>query len=181
MRRQQLRLGGFTALGLALFLGMPGTRAAAQPAGALISNNARLQQYGYITPNPYQASYGYYRGIGNRYPMYNYRSRNRLYSSPAPIGHFGRELPPPPTDPRAYITVRVPADAELWIDDKKVTSGGMFRGFATPPLASGRTRSYEVRARWQKDGQIVTKTRKVEAVAGAFIDLDFKSTDETKK
>ena len=73
----------------------------------------------------------------------------------------------------ARVTVRVPADAELWFDEATTKSTGRVRRFVTPELAPDREFTYEVRARWHEDGRLVTRTRKAVVTAGADVEVDF--------
>ncbi len=59
----------------------------------------------------------------------------------------------------ATITVRVPADAELFFDGMPTKSKGVERVFATPPLDAARTFHYNVLARWQEQGKTVERSR----------------------
>jgi uncharacterized protein (TIGR03000 family) len=76
-------------------------------------------------------------------------------------------------DDIARLTVRVPANAELWVDDVKTTTTGSVREFQTPPLTPGGRFYYEVRARWSENGHEVTQTQKVEVTAGANVVVSF--------
>ncbi len=67
----------------------------------------------------------------------------------------------------AVITVRVPRNAALWIDDAKVEQEGTVRAWATPPLDPERVYHYRVRARWvDQEGINVTKRLEVKTFAG---------------
>ena len=74
---------------------------------------------------------------------------------------------------KATIEVRVPADAELWLDGTLTRQRGETRTFESPPLQSGRPYSYEFRARWMQDGQPVEQTRRVDVTAGRVSSVDF--------
>src|SRR5262249_29207476 len=61
-----------------------------------------------------------------------------------------------PGDRPALINVRVPAQAELWIDDVPMnTTTGAFRQFQSQPLEPGFKYYYQVRARWTENGKQV--------------------------
>ena len=75
-------------------------------------------------------------------------------------------------DPTAHVTVRVPANAELWFDDSTTTSRGPVREFRSPLLTPGRY-TYEIRARWTENGRAITQTQKVAVSPGAHITVDF--------
>jgi uncharacterized protein (TIGR03000 family) len=89
-------------------------------------------------------------------------------SQPAPSGPAAA-----PTAAPAEIELHVPADAEVWFDDTKTTQEGTSRWYVSPPLASGRSYSYEVRVRWMESGRPVTQTRRVPVRAGGQVSLTF--------
>jgi uncharacterized protein (TIGR03000 family) len=49
---------------------------------------------------------------------------------------------------------------------------GPVRTYASPPLAEGQY-SYEVRARWNENGQEVTQTQQVGVTPGAHVEVNF--------
>jgi uncharacterized protein (TIGR03000 family) len=73
----------------------------------------------------------------------------------------------------AHITARVPADAKLWFDGLTTTSTGLVRRFHTPPLTPGSRYAYELRARWNENGQEVTQTQMIEVTARADVEVNF--------
>jgi uncharacterized protein (TIGR03000 family) len=54
-----------------------------------------------------------------------------------------------------YITIRLPADATLFIDDHKTQETGDVRTFRTPPLPEGRSYAYVLKA--TSNGKTVTQ------------------------
>jgi uncharacterized protein (TIGR03000 family) len=54
-----------------------------------------------------------------------------------------------------HLTIRLPADATLFIDDHKTHETGDVRTFRTPPLPEGRHYAYVLKATW--DGRTVTR------------------------
>ena len=76
-------------------------------------------------------------------------------------------------DPTAHVTVRVPADAEIWFGKTKTTSTGSVREFETPELTPGRHYSYQIRARWNEGGHPVTNTQTVDVTAGSHASVIF--------
>jgi uncharacterized protein (TIGR03000 family) len=63
---------------------------------------------------------------------------------------------------RAAILVRVPADAIVTVGEQATRQTGTDRLFTTLPLAPGFTYSYEIVARWKKDGADATAKATVE-------------------
>jgi len=80
-----------------------------------------------------------------------------------------------PTGPdnRSHVTVRVPAGAEVWFDDTSTTQTGTLRQYQSPPLTTGGTYSYDIRARWNENGHEVTQTQQVKVTAGAHVSVNF--------
>jgi uncharacterized protein (TIGR03000 family) len=134
-------------------------------------------------------SYGYYPSY-SYYPPYDleYGSAPDLgyfdsYGGVAPSDSGGYQaLEPPSTvspdtasaqaDPTAHVTVRVPANAELWFNGSTTTSAGSVREFQSPPLGPGRY-TYEIRAHWTENGRDITQTQKVAVSPGAHLTVDF--------
>jgi uncharacterized protein (TIGR03000 family) len=79
----------------------------------------------------------------------------------------------PPRQASAQITVTVPASAEVFFDGTPTTQTGALRVYSTPPLSTGQTYYYTVRARWQEAGKTVEQTRKVVLSSNARVRLDF--------
>jgi uncharacterized protein (TIGR03000 family) len=80
---------------------------------------------------------------------------------------------PAPVDTTAYVTVRVPAKAEIWFYGTKTNSAGAVRRFQTPPLTPGGRYNYEIQARWSENGHEVTESQQVEVAAGDHLNVTF--------
>jgi uncharacterized protein (TIGR03000 family) len=140
-----------------------------------------LEHLGYYNPNAYQSRYLLYPFYGGGYPWYDYH--------PYYGWHFpsnGAERPTKqqlntPQDAHAHIIVRAPAGAVLWFNGTKMTGDGEVRKFVSPALTPGQRYSYEVRAQWKQNGQMIAKTHELTVKAGAHIDVDFVQSDETEK
>lgn len=74
---------------------------------------------------------------------------------------------------RTAVTVMVPENAKLWFNNVQLTTPGTVRDFVTPPLATGRNYTYEVRASWQQDGREVSQTQTVAVTPGSSVHLSF--------
>jgi uncharacterized protein (TIGR03000 family) len=139
--------------------------------------------YGHRSYYPYYGSYGYsYPYYDNTYPYGSYEDVAPDYAdgttSAAPSAGDYQSLYPPatataPSDNNAHLTVNVPADARVWIDDTPTTSTGPVRQFESPPLTPGSRYSYEIRASWNENNRKVTQTQKVAVTAGAHVRVDF--------
>ncbi len=91
--------------------------------------------------------------------------------------------PPPEVDPAlstAHITVKVPADAVLWFNGQRTAKKGTDRRFVSPPLTPGRRYTYVLRARWEKNGQSFTQTRRIPVFAGDRVTLEFPPPSGTR-
>jgi uncharacterized protein (TIGR03000 family) len=73
----------------------------------------------------------------------------------------------------ATIEVRVPAGAEIWIDDEKTRQTGPVRVFRSPPLEKGKEYPYAVRARWSLAGKPVEQTQTVAVQGGVRARVNF--------
>jgi uncharacterized protein (TIGR03000 family) len=73
----------------------------------------------------------------------------------------------------ARIFVPVP-DAQLWVDDQEMTTGGVRRSFVSPPLDAG-TYTYTFRARWTENGKTIERTKSVEVQPGDRISVNLDS------
>lgn len=71
------------------------------------------------------------------------------------------------------MTVRVPSQAKIFINDRLTTSLGTVRQYITRQLGSGMIYTYNVRAEITRDGRTITQTRTMQLKAGQHIDLAF--------
>jgi uncharacterized protein (TIGR03000 family) len=104
--------------------------------------------------------------VGNPYaPQQTVASYQSFYPNAGAMG-----------DRPALINVRVPAQAELWIDNVPMTARtGSFRQFQSQPLEPGYNYSYQVRARWMENGQPVERSQKVTFQAGQQANVNLMS------
>ena len=121
---------------------------------------------------PYGAGdYGY----AAAYPPYGGDGGASLQTGAPPDdgGYPPPPQPPPVPENGVLIGVRVPPEAELWFEGQKTSQTGPFREFASPSLTPGEEFVYEVRARWNENGQQVERTRKVRVHAGDRMLVNF--------
>jgi uncharacterized protein (TIGR03000 family) len=76
-------------------------------------------------------------------------------------------------DNKAHIWLRVPENAEIWVNGVKTKQTGESRYFFSPPLTPDKKYSYEIRLRWMKDGKPVEETQRILVQAGRTIRRDF--------
>lgn len=101
-------------------------------------------------------------------------------SAPAPLGTaYLRAQGARPVGAVAWLDVRVPAEADLWVQGQRMTVTGAERRFTSPSLTPGRDYTYDVRATWSEEGRSVTQERRVTVRAGDRIGLDLRSTPIT--
>jgi len=84
-------------------------------------------------------------------------------------------------DTAVRINVRVPADAEVWVEEEQTSQMGALRRFVSPPLDPAGTYTYTVRARWRDQGGEVERTRKAQVKAGDEITLSFLTSARDKR
>jgi uncharacterized protein (TIGR03000 family) len=136
---------------------------------------------GYGGFNSYYTNYG---GYGNGFYSAGYPGRG--YSFGWGIAPYGRSdyyrgyfFPPQQPlgpDNRARIRLQVPApDAEVWVDDEKMTQTGEVRDYYSPPLEPGKGYHYQFRVRWKEGGKPVEKERTIHVQANSRQEVDFQA------
>jgi len=90
-------------------------------------------------------------------------------AAPPPKGGEGGDKPPKTGEEvaaPATITVSLPAEAKLFVDDYATKSTSGTRTFVSPPLTPGKDYSYTLKAEIMKDGEKLTVTERVPVRAG---------------
>lgn len=143
--------------------------------------------YGYPLDDPHPGYYGglryreyysYGRGYGYaNFPgglpgfPWAYPDRSlRLFPPAPPAAH---EPPPTAVQPVAVLEVRVPDQAEVWIEGQPTKQTGPARTFVSPPLKPGDAYGYEIKARWKERGRDMEQTQSVTVQAGTRVSLTF--------
>jgi uncharacterized protein (TIGR03000 family) len=136
---------------------------------------------------PYGFGYGYYPYYNyGYYPYYDNYSYDYPYLGSA-LGYDsgysdGTAIPSTtyvapasaaPADRPIHLTVNVPADAQVWVDNTKTTSTGPVRQFESPPVTPGERYTYKIQARWNENGHELTQTQEVKVTAGARVNVNF--------
>jgi uncharacterized protein (TIGR03000 family) len=73
----------------------------------------------------------------------------------------------------ARVTVKLPTEARLFIDNSRCPLTSGTRTFNTPTLEPGRQYFYTLRMEVDRDGQTVTENRRVILAAGQRVEVDF--------
>jgi uncharacterized protein (TIGR03000 family) len=94
------------------------------------------------------------------------------YSSiaPSPLGY---QSALPAAANAAHVTLTVPPGARVSFGGAPTTSTGPVREYVSPALTPGKQYTYEVRVRWNDNGQVVTQTQQVEVSAGTHVNVAF--------
>jgi uncharacterized protein (TIGR03000 family) len=137
---------------------------------------------------PFYGSYGYsYPSYGYSYPSYNAYPDiwSGLTDDPGMPSYTDTGTPsaggyesfyPPATaegDNSVHIQVNVPTNARVWFDGVLTTSTGTVREYQSAPVTPGQRYTYQIRARWNENGQERTQTQQVEVTAGAHVNVRF--------
>jgi uncharacterized protein (TIGR03000 family) len=194
------RYGVWACFGVALSCALPSVSSAQGPAG-FYSPYYYLRHGSYYEPNYYGSTYPTWDssafGPGTvyspaEYSPYDYL-RHGTYSWPGYNGYYGpsgvrynpyrsTSLYYSPTTTTmaddaksAAVEVRVPANAEVWIDGTATKQKGETRTFETPAFRPGSSFTYDIRARWtDSGGKVVDQSRQVTLQAGSRSTVDFR-------
>jgi uncharacterized protein (TIGR03000 family) len=83
--------------------------------------------------------------------------------------------PPRPSEgpATASLTVKLPAQARLYVNDTLCPLTSAERKFSSPPLEKGKVYHYTLRAEMQLDGRPVVETQRVQVAAGKVVQIEF--------
>src|SRR5262249_23935691 len=87
--------------------------------------------------------------------------------------------PSAPTADVAHVSVRLPAQATLYVDGTLCPLTSDTRTFDTPVLQAGRKYYYSMRVELDRNGQRLSETRRVTVAAGERVDVTFNPTPTT--
>ncbi|HLJ94383.1 MAG TPA: TIGR03000 domain-containing protein [Gemmataceae bacterium] len=100
--------------------------------------------------------------------------RRADYYEPGTQGMSSRARP-------VRLEVRVPADAQVWIDGTKTQQKGTVRQFISPPIEPGRQYSYKIEAKWMDKGNERTRTQTLAVRPGELQRVDLtKAMEESQ-
>jgi uncharacterized protein (TIGR03000 family) len=156
--------------------------------------------YGY-SPYTYSSPY-YYSGYGPNYGNYGWSgySMTQPYAYSTPSYFDGQVTMPantqqsfyPPdgaiqgadANQRAFVHIRVPANAQVFFDNSPTQQMGPDRMFVTPPLQDNDPKhpyQYKIKARWMENGQEREATRTVQLTPGRTATVDFMSQQDNQQ
>jgi uncharacterized protein (TIGR03000 family) len=69
------------------------------------------------------------------------------------------------------MTVNVPEDAKVYLQDQLMTITGAQRRFVTPELRVGAQHIYSVRVEVERDGRTISKTTQAPIVVGQDVEV----------
>jgi uncharacterized protein (TIGR03000 family) len=78
----------------------------------------------------------------------------------------------------ALLSVKVPADAKVFVNDRPTTSTGSDREYISRDLRPGATYSYTVRAEFERDGKPVSEEKSVRLTTGQTASLSFTEAEQ---
>lgn len=81
----------------------------------------------------------------------------------------------------ATVEIRVPKDATVWLQGKKMSQKGNVRDFVTPPLEWGKSYTYDVKASWYEDGYEVTLDKQLKVRPSDHQKVTFLETPSTEE
>ena len=71
----------------------------------------------------------------------------------------------------AYLNVKVPEDAKVYLQDQLMTIPGTQRRFVTPAIRQGYQSNYTVKVEVVRNGQTITKTAQAAVSSGQEVDV----------
>jgi uncharacterized protein (TIGR03000 family) len=81
---------------------------------------------------------------------------------------------PPPPDNAAHLQLRVPENAEVFLDGAATTQTGAVREFVSPPLTPGKRYTYVITVRsTDATGKVVNDRRPIHVRANDWFSIDF--------
>lgn len=150
---------------------------AAAALALVIASVAHAQtDTGYYGGGDYRRIYAY----GRDYPFgwWGYPVPTLGYTYPPPVREriiYYPAMPPADAPKPAPVTidVKLPTEADLWIEGKKMKQSGELRTFVSPNLEPGQRFVYDFRIRFKENGRDTNKTRTVDVYAGQHVTVDF--------
>jgi uncharacterized protein (TIGR03000 family) len=136
--------------------------------------------YGCYGGGCYGGCYGCYGGCYGCYGCGGYYGAGYGVAYAAPV--YGSNVQPLTTQSLASLesgfrpaslTVQLPEDAKLFVDNKPMKTASSTRTFRTPALQPGQTYYYDLRAEVLREGRVVDRTQRVLVRAGENVTASF--------
>jgi uncharacterized protein (TIGR03000 family) len=161
MFRNLLTTVGVAALAMTALVLLAGPAAAQTQGWPLMPNYGRSE----YTPSSYGPSSA---------PEYIYPPATE-FAAPvaAPEENPYLTLAPVESPLAASLNVHLPAGAEIWFNNTRMSQTGSLRHFVSPPLTADEDYYYTVRVRWHEGDRTVTRIREVPVHAGDRLNLVF--------
>lgn len=148
------------------------------------------QGRGYFGGGRYTEYYNYGRGggMGNLAnhpgpltgPQWLYDHKNWIGTTPVkPFAAPALPQHPAPVAGCARLSIEVPANAVVWLEDKPTAQTGASRQFVSPQLDPGVTYTYTVKARWIEGGRQLEQVQHVPVQAGHLRTVVFPTPQTT--
>src|SRR6516162_10224539 len=78
----------------------------------------------------------------------------------------------------AYIRVHLPTtDTKLEVQGIMTKQEGASRFFKSPPLLSGKSYAYDMKATWMENGKQMVREKSIQVMAGLTTEVDFRTPD----
>lgn len=81
----------------------------------------------------------------------------------------------------AILTVRVPSDANVYVNGHKTASRGSVRQYISRGLEKGQSYRYEVKAEFVRNGKTIQKTEEVRLLGGQAISVAFRAKNSDRQ
>jgi uncharacterized protein (TIGR03000 family) len=91
----------------------------------------------------------------------------------SPYTPYDLPVEPPLAATELRLSVRLPADAAVWVNGAATTQTGGDREYVTTDLEPGKTYVYRIKAQWMENGKPVEKTKRVSVRSGERYVIDF--------
>jgi uncharacterized protein (TIGR03000 family) len=78
---------------------------------------------------------------------------------------------------RAVVRLEVPADAQVWFQNVLTWQRGSERVFLSPPIETGQSLTYKVKATWKVNGRLVSRLKDVTVRPGRNLTVSFLDKD----
>jgi uncharacterized protein (TIGR03000 family) len=110
-------------------------------------------------------------------------SYGALANDSSPLGEVNTTTTPSASpsnvpDSAVLIGIRVPENAQIWIDGQKTSQTGAFREFVTPSLEPGQKFAYHIKAVWTEKGQEVVRNRQISFYGGDRLMVNMLAPDK---